>query len=93
MDHLYQAMESERDLPLAEQKAKEMGCLDTVERRAVHQLRQRLEKEPNVSTYDYGFDWKTDGIDISREDISMKQICSRLFTVVSNRVSLRDHCS
>ena len=71
-------MESEKDLPFEQQKAKEMGCLDIVERRAVHDLRTKLEGDPNVLTFSYSFDWKKDGIDISREDAAMKQLCSRL---------------
>ena len=89
MDNLYPAMESERDLPVSEQKAREMGCIDTVERKIVQDLREKLQNESAVSIYDYGFDWKHDGIDISREDLSMKRICSRLFTVILSLPCMR----
>lgn len=81
LKNLYQAMESERDFPPEKQKAKEMGCVDVVERRQIHELREKLEGDPCVSIYEYFFDWEKDGIDISREDLKMKQLCAQLFSV------------
>ena len=74
-------MESERDLPFEKQKAREMGCVDAVERREVHELRTKLRSAESIATYEYSFDWKADGIDISREDASMKRLCSYICKV------------
>lgn len=76
-------MESERDLPSSKQKAKLMGCENNYERRIITDLREKLENDPSISVFSYSFDWKKDGIDIAREDRTMKRICAKLFTVTS----------
>eukprot|EP00210_Caulerpa_lentillifera_P004983 g4757.t1 len=77
---LYQAMESEKDLPIQNQKARLMGCDNFTQRRIITDLRRTLSNNPLVENNCYVFDWSTDGLDINREDASMRHLCCNLYS-------------
>lgn len=77
---LYQSMESEKDLPFHSQKARLMGCVDSTQRQVIEDLRRSLSIDSKVQNISYDFDWSTRGLDISREDASMRHLCCTLYS-------------